>query len=105
MTTKTAKQFKLRPELLEDGDTYIDECLKDSAFQKVWEEESLKVQIAISIHTRRKEKGLSQAKLAKKAQTTQRIISNIEHGEVSVGIDLLQRIAHALDFRVNLSFQ
>jgi ribosome-binding protein aMBF1 (putative translation factor) len=103
MTKKTTGKFKLRPELLEDGDAYISECLKDPAFKEVWEEESLKIQIALSVHSRRKEKGLSQAKLAKQAKTTQAVISNIEHGEVSIGLDLLQRIAHVLDFRVSLT--
>ena len=105
MTIKTSDNFKLRSEFLEDGDAYIAERLKDPAFQEAWREESLKVQIALSVHARRKEKGLSQQKLAKAAKTTQRIISNIEHGEVSVGIDLLQRIARVLDFQVKLTMQ
>ncbi|MBF0195874.1 MAG: helix-turn-helix transcriptional regulator [Magnetococcales bacterium] len=103
MTKKIADKFKLRPELLEDGDAYIEECLKDPEFKKIWDEESLKVQVALRVHERRKEKGFSQTKLAKKARTTQKIISKIEHGEVSIGLDLLQRIAHVLDFRVNLT--
>ncbi|MBI5427917.1 MAG: helix-turn-helix transcriptional regulator [Nitrospinae bacterium] len=43
--------------------------------------------------------------LAKKAHTTQKVISRIEHGEVSVGVDLLQRIAAALDLEVNISLR
>ncbi|MBF0371029.1 MAG: hypothetical protein HQL52_16390 [Magnetococcales bacterium] len=49
MTTKTTDEIKLRPELLEDGDAYIAERLKDPAFQEAWEAESLKVQIAMSV--------------------------------------------------------
>jgi transcriptional regulator with XRE-family HTH domain len=45
----------------------------------------------------RKEEGLSQQKLAKKADTTQRIISEIENGGYNMGSDVLYRIFKALD--------
>ncbi|MBF0275637.1 MAG: helix-turn-helix transcriptional regulator [Nitrospinae bacterium] len=103
MTTKPKEKFTLRQDRLRDGDAYIEERLKDPEFKKTWDEESLKVQVAIRVHESRKKKGFSQEKLAKEAHTTQKVISKIEHGEVSIGLDLLQRIAHVLDFRVNLS--
>ncbi|MBF0382748.1 MAG: helix-turn-helix transcriptional regulator [Magnetococcales bacterium] len=105
MTKKNADKFKLRPELLQDGDAYIEERLLNPEFKKIWYEESLKVQVALRVHESRKKKGLSQEKLAKEAKTTQKVISKIEHGEVSIGLDLLQRIAHVLDFRVELSLR
>ncbi|MBF0371028.1 MAG: helix-turn-helix transcriptional regulator [Magnetococcales bacterium] len=47
---------------------------------------------------------MSQTKVAKKARTTQKVVSKNEPGEGAVGMDLLQRIAHTLDFRVSLVF-
>ncbi len=105
MTAREKGKFILRQDRLRDGDAYIDACLEDPEFKKTWDEESLKMQVAFRVHSRRKEKGLSQEKLAKAAKTTQKIISKIEHGEISIGLDLLQRIAYALDFRVHLTMR
>lgn len=55
--------------------------------------------VAEEIYHARVARGLSQGQLAKKIGTTQRIISNIENAEINVGIDLLLRIARALDMR------
>lgn len=82
------------------GCTYFLDLLK-----KAYDEESLKFKIAQTVYGKRKAKNLSQVKLAKKAHTTQKVISRIEHGEVSIGVDLLQRIATALNLKVSIIFK
>jgi len=52
----------------------------------------------------RKELGLTQGELARRAKTTQRIVSDIENGKyLTPGISLLKRIAKGLkcDFEIN----
>ena len=95
------EQQKINPQFLEADD--LQDRLKDPEFCTAWEEESLKVKIAMKVHAQRKAMGLSKMRLAKMAQTSQRVISRIEHAEVSVGVDLLQRIAHALGIRITLT--
>lgn len=97
--------LKLNPGRLMDGDVLLKEDLKNPEFRRAYEEEELKFKIAQAVYLKRKAKRLSQAELAKKAHTTQKVISRIEHSEVSVGVDLLQRIATALDLKVNISLR
>ena len=52
------------------------------------------------IKTLRESQGLSQRKLALMANTNQTHLWQIESGRANVGIDLLYRIASALDVRV-----
>jgi ribosome-binding protein aMBF1 (putative translation factor) len=87
---------------LVDMNHFLQKEMQNSEFRKAYEEESLKYIIAEKVKHKRKEKKLSQAKLADKVKTTQKVISNIERGEVSIEIGLLQRIASALDLRINI---
>ncbi|MBF0371387.1 MAG: helix-turn-helix domain-containing protein [Magnetococcales bacterium] len=89
---------------LVEAESSFNAWLQDPECRKSFEETSLKIEIAQAIHAKRKALKMSQAKLAQKAQTTQRIISRIEHADMSVGVDLLQRIANALGTRVSLTF-
>lgn len=50
----------------------------------------------------RKQKGLSQVKLAKKIGISQQIISRIERGDENISIATLKRITDALKVKVNL---
>lgn len=99
------KPIKFNKNYLVDGDKLLKARFKEPGFKKAYEEESLKFLIARTIYKKRKEKKLSQAKLAEKANTTQKVISRIEHSQVSIGVDLLQRIAMALDMRVRISLR
>ncbi|MBF0445707.1 MAG: helix-turn-helix transcriptional regulator [Magnetococcales bacterium] len=46
---------------------------------------------------------LTQASFAKRVHTDQTVISRIERGNVSVGVDLLQRIVHALGAKITVT--
>lgn len=106
MTKKTKnKSAKLDRNYLVDADVFLKEELKDPEFRRAYEEEGLKFKIAQAVYKRRKARNLSQAALAQKARTTQKVISRIEHSDVSVGVDLLQRIASALDLKVSISLR
>jgi transcriptional regulator with XRE-family HTH domain len=61
------------------------------------EEGWLFAQIAGQVGARRKERGLSQAELAKLVGTTQSAIARLESGGRPPRIDTLLRIANALD--------
>ena len=87
----------------QDGDAYIQEHLKDPQFQVAYEAEGVRIQIAEKILERRKALHITQKQLAERAMTNQKVISRIERGEVSVGVDLLQRITEALGGRVSFS--
>lgn len=97
--------LKLNSVSLIDGDNLLRERMKDPVFKSAWNEEDLKFKIAKAVCLKRKAKRLSQTALAKRAHTTQKVISRIEHSEVAVGVDLLQRIASALDFKITISLR
>ncbi|MBF0550407.1 MAG: helix-turn-helix transcriptional regulator [Deltaproteobacteria bacterium] len=79
--------------------------MKDPEFKKAYEQESLRFEIAERVRQEREARKLSQDALAEQAHTTQRVISRIERGQVSVGVDVLQRIAGALNLRITISAQ
>ena len=58
--------------------------------------------VAKAIVNRREAQRLSQRELARRAKTTQAVISRIENGNVSVGLQMLQRIADALGTRIDI---
>lgn len=70
---------------------------KSNLFKKMAEEARIKILIADEVNRARKKLKMDQGELAKKAGTTQRIISNIESGQINIGASLLSRIAKALD--------
>ncbi len=57
-----------------------------------------KINLGIEIYNTREQLKMSQQGLAKKAETTQKVISRIENGDVNVGFSLLNRLARALNF-------
>jgi len=78
----------------------IAEIKKHSKFKRFSEEAEIRTRLAIEIYETRGIKKISQQELAKMAETTQKVISRIESGDVNIGIDLLQRIAKNLDFTI-----
>jgi ribosome-binding protein aMBF1 (putative translation factor) len=84
---------------------YFDDWLKgrakNPAFKKAYEQEDVRVRLALRISELRKEKKLSQAQLANRLHTTQQVVSDIEtlkHANMTVLT--LQKIAQALDRRL-----
>lgn len=76
------------------------EVKKHPKFKRFSEESEIRIKLATEIYEMRINKSLSQQELAKMAETTQKVVSRIESGNVNLGIDLLQRIARRLDFTI-----
>ena len=64
---------------------------------------SIREEIGLKIVLFRKEAGLSQRDLADKAGLTQNTIYKIENGKFSVGIDVLGKVAEALNRKVDIT--
>lgn len=83
---------------------YLKEQLKDPEFKKEWEKSEAAYQVTRELIRARIENSVSQRQLAKHAGTTQAVISRIENMNVSPSIGLLQRIADALDKKLEIKF-
>ncbi len=80
------------------------EQLKDPQFRKEWNKSEPHFQLMSAIIKARIEKKLSQQQLAKKAKTTQAVISRIQNATVSPTLDMVQRIAEAMGKRLEIRF-
>lgn len=76
----------------------IAEARKGKYFNKYSKEAKERIKLGVEIYNNRESLKISQQDLAKKAQTTQKVISKIENGDVNVGFSLLNRIADVLGF-------
>ena len=85
-----------------DFDKYHQEQMKNSEFRKEYEKLQLQRRIASVIAQKRKQKHFSQKELAQRAQTTQSFISRVENGNVSLGLKTLQRLAIALEAKIDI---
>lgn len=93
----------LNPEHCQDGRAYLQKRLKEPDFRVAFEAEGVRIQIAQQVLERRKALHLTQKQLAERIQSGQKVISRIERADVSVGVDLLQRVATALGGKVSVS--
>ena len=86
---------------------YVDalaEVRKSSNFIRLAKNADVRIRLAAEVYNSRKEKGLSQTALAKRIDSTQKVVSKIESGDTNIGIELLNRIIEELNFTsVNLS--
>lgn len=78
--------------------------MKNPKFKKEWDKSEPHYQLMNAIIRARIEKKLSQQQLAKKARTTQAVISRIQNATVSPTLDLVQRIAEAMGKRLEIRF-
>lgn len=84
---------------------YFDDWLKgrvrSPALRKAYEQEDVRVHLALRISELRKEKKLSQAQLANRLHTTQQVVSDIETlKHANLTLLTLQKIAYALESRL-----
>ncbi len=82
---------------------YFQDSLKDPDFKKLWQASEPEYQLSRQIIQKRLEKKLSQSQLAKKAGTTQAIISRIERSTFNPSLKLLKRLSSALNSKLRLS--
>lgn len=76
--------------------------LKNPKFRRLWQESEVEYQLARKLIEKRIKQKVSQRTLAKKAKTTQAIISRIESMNANPSLALLKRIAHALDSHLEI---
>jgi len=76
----------------------IADAMRDKSFFLHLKSARVAVRLAAEVYEKRKQMGWSQIDLAKKIGTTQKVISNIESGDVNIGIGLLKRLVDGLGF-------
>jgi len=84
---------------------HIKESLKDPAFKKTWEQSEAEYQVSRALIAARINRKISQQELAKKANTTQAVISRLENMTANPSVGLLQKIAQALNLKVKIQFE
>lgn len=84
---------------------HLKESLKNPAFKKMWEESEAEYQVSRVLIAARIEKKISQKELAKKANTTQAVISRLENMTANPSVGLLQKIALALNLKLKVQFE
>ncbi|MBU2474392.1 helix-turn-helix domain-containing protein [Patescibacteria group bacterium] len=100
MNFKKQKKIKLL-----SFDEVLKKELKDPEFKRGFELEKKKLEISLAIIELRKQKRISQAKLADKIGLKQSAIGRIETGEQNLTIETLQKIASALNKKLVVNFQ
>jgi len=85
--------------------TYLAEALKDPAFKEAYDKLEPEYAAIEAVLKARKEKGLTQAKLAKKMGSKQAVISRLEAGLTNPSVSFLKRLADALDCRLEIRFK
>ena len=78
--------------------------LKNPEFKKEWEESEASYQAGRLVIQERLAKSLSQRQLAKRANTTQAVISRVEGFGVNPSVLLLSKIAKALGKKLEIRF-
>jgi len=76
---------------------HLAESLQDPEFRKVWEESEPEWHLSQQIIEARLSQNLSQRQLAKKAKTTQAIVSRVESGSANTSISTIKRFSKALN--------
>jgi len=76
----------------------ISEARKGKYFEQYSNEARGRIMLGVEIYNVREKMGISQQVLAKKAHTTQKVVSRVENGDVNIGFSLLSRIASVLNF-------
>jgi len=85
-------------------DDYLNKQLKNPKFKKEWDKLEPQYQLTRELIKARIERKISQRELARRAKTTQAVISRIENMTVSPSVGLLQKIAKALDKKLEVRF-
>ena len=84
---------------------HIKESLKNPEFKKEWEKSEPVYQLSRTLIKKRLIQKISQISLAKKANTTQAVISRLENMSVNPSLALLQKVATALNLRLKIQFE
>lgn len=85
-------------------DKLIEEYSKDSEFKEMFENESKKLEIAVTMKMLREEMKLTQREFSLKIGKPQSTIARIENGNLNPTLKLLQEIADSLGKKMTITF-
>jgi len=84
-------------------DDYLKQQLKKPSFKKEWEKSEAQYQMTRQLIKSRIEQKLNQRQLAKKAKTTQSVLSRLESMSFNPTLGLIEKIASVLGKKVNIN--
>ncbi len=87
-----------------DFNVWEKKALKDPEFCAEYDKLQPEFAVIEAILQARKEKGLRQLDIARKIKTKQSVISRLEAGRANPTVSFLQRLAQALDTRLEIRF-
>ncbi len=87
-----------------DFQEWLAKELKNPEFKKYYDEYSKQLEIAYQILQLRKQKGMSQVKLAREIGTTQSNVARMEAGQQNFTTATLQKIARAFKCDLKIAF-
>ena len=88
----------------QDFQIYLKQQLKNPEFKEHYNQYGKQLEIAYQILQLRRKKGISQAQLAKKIGTKQSNIARMEAGQQNFSVDILEKIAKALNLHLEIMF-
>lgn len=89
---------------MSDFKSYLQEQLKDSEFQKEWNNLEPEFNTIQALIDARKQKHLTQKQLAERTGIDQADISKIETGNANPSLQMLKRLADGMDMILKLEF-
>ena len=89
---------------LTDFDDFLKEELKNPEFKKWNDYYGKQVEISYNLLLLRKEKGMTQAELAKKIGTSQSNVARLERGQQNFTVETLDKIAKVFGKELKISF-
>jgi ribosome-binding protein aMBF1 (putative translation factor) len=92
----------MNPNRIYTFEQHLNESLQDPEFRKVWEESEPEWHLSRQIIEARLAQKLSQRDLAKKAKTTQAIVSRVESGSANTSISTIKRFSKALNIPITI---
>lgn len=84
---------------------HLKELLQNPKFRKEWEDSEVEYQLSRKLIEARLKRNISQRELAKKAHTTQAVVSRIEGMNSNPSIGLLKKLAVALGLKLKVEFK
>ena len=93
-----------KPQKALDFQLYLKKQLKNPEFKEHYNQYGKQLEIAYQILHLRKKRGISQAQLAKKIGTKQSNIARMESGQQNFSVDILEKIAKALNLHLEIAF-
>lgn len=94
----------MKKRLVYTFEDHLKELLKNPRFKKEWDNSEAEYQLACKLIEARLKSKMSQRDLAEKVHTSQAAISRIEAMHGNPSLDLLKRIATALNSKLQISF-